>query len=172
MPDSKVKGDILLRILDQVIAKWGVNGLDIIGYDPSGYREEQWYPFPEICGLLAAIKSRLGNNNPLSVYQMGFRTVKEDSRWQGIFEDMDPGEVFLTTSRQDAQYVVGEHRTERLGPKHVRLDLLTEERDPVWFEFYRGRLQGVLELTGRTGVVHLMPWDGKSGSRIFDIKWG
>ncbi len=172
MSESRVKGDIILKVLDGVASRWGRNGLEIIGYEPANYRQEQWYPFDEMCSILASAKTRLGNNNPLTVYQLGFRTVKDDPRWQDIFDDQDPSEVFTTTKRQESQYVVGTATAKNLGPKHVRIDYRSEETDQVWFEFYRGRLQGVLELTGRTGVVHLLPQGEAKGVRSYDVKWG
>jgi hypothetical protein len=172
MTDSQVKGDIILKVLDAVVSKWGQNGLEIIGYEHASYRQEQWYSFEEMCSLLSSVKSRLGNNNPLTIYQLGFRTVKEDPRWHDVFDDQDPAEVFLTTKRQEAQYKVGTQTAINLGPKHVRIDFKTEETDFSWFEFYRGRLQGVLELTGRTGVVHLQPMESGNGLRSYDVKWG
>jgi hypothetical protein len=137
MAESQAKGDIILRILDQVV-----------------------------------VKSRLGNNNPLAIYQIGFNTIKKDPRWQGLFGNKNPAEVFLSTKRQDDQYMVCAHIATTIGAKHVRVELDGFKGEPVWLEFYRGRLQGVLELTGRTGVVHLLPCGEKEGARTFDIKWG
>jgi hypothetical protein len=172
MSDSQVKGDLFLKVLDAVASRWGTNGLSMIEQDYSGYREEQWYPFEDFNNLLATIKSRLGNNNSLSIYQMGFRTMKDDARWSEIFDDQDPAEVFLTTKRQEGQYKVGSVSAIPKGPKHLRIDFNSEETDQLWFEFYRGRLQGVLELTGRTGVVHLLPQGSEKSVRSYDVKWG
>jgi hypothetical protein len=172
MAESQAKGDIILKVLDQVMIKWGKDGLDTIGTDPKKYNVEQWYSFSELCGLLSKVKSRLGNNNSLAIYQIGFNTIKKDPRWQGIFCNTNPAEVFLTTKRQDDQYTVCTHVATPVGAKHVRIELNNFTGEPVWLEFYRGRLQGVLELTGRTGVVHLLPPGEKADTRIFDIKWG
>ncbi|MFO7619565.1 MAG: hypothetical protein R6W91_07955 [Thermoplasmata archaeon] len=172
MDEPQVKGDIILRVLDQVIIRWGRNGLDMIGFEPASYLEEHWYPFDDICDILSAIKSRLGNNNPLTVYQLGFRTIKSDPRWQDIFDDADPADVFLTTKRQEDLYRFGAQKAQVMGPKHVRIEMVGEPIDQLWLEFYRGRLQGVLELTGRTGVVHLLPASGDPPARTYDIKWG
>lgn len=172
MTDSRVKGELFLRVLDTVVAKWGRNGLEVIGYDPASYRSEEWYTFSDLCGLLSAIRQRLGKNNPNTIYRMGFRTMKDDERWHDVFDDQNPAEIFLSTERQDKQYRVGSMNARTIGPKHVRIDYATDETDPSWFEFYRGLLQGVLELTGRTGVVHLLPRGPDPGVRSYDVKWG
>lgn len=172
MAESQAKGDIILKVLDQVVVKWGKDGLDIIETDLKRYNAEQWYSFSELCGLLSKVKSRLGNNNPLAIYQIGFNTIKKDPRWQSLFNNTNPAEVFLTTKRQDDQYMVCTHIATSVDAKHVRIELKNFMGEPVWLEFYRGRLQGVLELTGRTGVVHLLPPGEQDGIRIYDIKWG
>ncbi len=172
MPENKVKGDIFLKVLDQVVKKWGEPGLKKIGADPSQYEMEQWYPFSELCALLRIIKETLGKNNPLAVYQLGFRIMKDDPQWQGFFDDKDPAEIFLSTKRQDTQYKAGIQTLERINDKHTRVNIINWECDDIWYEFFRGHLQGVLELTGRAGVVHLIPGCSKEGVRILDIKWG
>jgi hypothetical protein len=171
MAEPQAKGDIIIKVLDQVMKKWGKDGLDIIGADPRRYNEERWYSFSELCGLLSKVKSQLGNNNPLAIYQIGFSTIKKDRRWQEIFDNMNPADIFLTTKHQDDQYRVCTHIATSLGAKHVRVELNDFKGEPVWLDFYRGRLQGVLELTGRTGVVHLLPPE-KKDVRTYDIKWG
>ena len=179
MPENQAKGDVFLKILDQVVKKWGNRGLKEIGADPSQYKVEQWYPFSELCSTLSNIQAKLGNNNPLSVYQLGFRIIKDDPRWQDVFHDQNPAEIFLSTKRQEAQYKAGTQELERVGEKHIRVELQNWDCDDVWYDFFRGRLQGVLELTGRTGVVHLIPQtdnddddDDDDASRYLDIKWG
>ena len=172
MPENQAKGDIFLKVLNQVVNKWGNRGLKEIGADPSKYKMEQWYPFTDLCSILSDVKLKLGNNNPLSVYQLGFRIIKDDPRWHNIFDDQDPATIFLSTKRQEGQYKAGTQSLERVSEKHVRVELQNWDCDDVWYDFFRGRLQGVLELTGRTGVVHLQPDKEDDGTRILDIKWG
>jgi len=172
MSENQAKGDVFLKVLDQVVKKWGNRGLQEIDVDPGQYKMEQWYPFNDLCSILSNIKVKLGNNNPLSVYNLGFRMVKEDPRWQDVFYDQDPAEIFLSTKRQEAQYKAGTQTIERIGEKHVRVNLDNWVCDEVWYDFFRGRLQAVLELTGRTGVVHLIPPEENDASRTLDIKWG
>jgi len=172
MHENQAKGDVFLKVMDQVVAKWGRKGLDTIGRDPGHYKMEQWYPFTELCDILRDIKEKLGKNSPLTVYNIGFRMIKGDPRWQGIFDDRDPGEIFLSTKRQDAQYRAGTQELRKIGPKHVQVDLMNWDCDDVWYDFFRGRLQGVLELTGRAGVVQLIPECREEGLRTLDIKWG
>ena len=172
MSENQAKGDVFLKVLDQVVKKWGNRGLEEIYANPSQYKMEQWYPFADLCSILENVKTKLGNNNPLSVYQLGFRIIKDDSRWQDVFFDQNPAEIFLSTKRQEAQYKAGTQSLERIGEKHIRVELQNWDCDEVWYDFFRGRLQGVLELTGRTGVVHLNPDKNDGSIRILDIKWG
>ena len=172
MPENQAKGDMFLKVLNQVVNKWGNRGLKEIGADPSKYKMEQWYPFADLCDILSNVKLKLGDNNPLSVYQLGFRIIKDDPRWHNVFDDQDPATIFLSTKRQEGQYRAGTQSLERIGEKHVRVELQNWDCDEVWYDFFRGRLQGVLELTGRTGVVHLQPADEDKAIRILDIKWG
>ncbi len=172
MDDHRIKGDVFIGVLKLVASKWGRVGLESIGTGPEEYALEQWYPYSDFCDLLMKVRKQLAQGNPMIIYQIGFNMVKIDRRWQEIFGAMNPGDVFTTTKRQESQYRVGTYSAEPVGPKHIRVTLLCNECRHEWCEFYRGRLQGVLELTGRTGVVHLQPPKEKDGARIFDIKWG
>jgi hypothetical protein len=172
MSESQAKGDVFLKVFDQVVKKWGNRGLQTIEKDPGQYKMEHWYSFEELCITLRDIKIKLGNNSPLTIYQLGFRIIKDDPRWQNIFDDRDPAEIFMSTKRQDGQYKAGTQDVKQISEKHVQVDLLNWDCDDVWYDFFRGRLQGVLELTGRTGVVHLIPECKEDGIRTLDIKWG
>ena len=171
MKGFQVKGDLFISVLSQVARRWGSVGVEEVRVRPDEYSEEEWYDFSEFCKLLGEIKSGPGNNNPMSIYELGVSTIKDDMHWQAIFQRLDPVDVFLSTARQERQYKIGAITPTKLGSKHIRLEYSIEADQGLWLEFYRGRLQGVLELTGRTGVVHLLPKEtGKP--RTFDIKWG
>jgi len=172
MPENQARGDVFLGVMDQVIKKWGNDGLREIDADPNRYDAEQWYPFIELCKILRNIKTKLGNNNPLTIYQLGFLLFKDGPDWQGIFDDRDPAEIFLSTEKQDTQFRAGSQNIKRIGEKHVRVDMFNWGCDDVWYDFFRGQLQGVLELSGRTGVVHLIPGTTGEGIHTLDIKWG
>ena len=172
MAESKVKGEVFRVILKLVAYKWGTDALKIIGQSPDKYLTEQWYPYSEFCDILAAVKSTVGNNNPMIIYQLGFNTIKKDKHWQNTFISKNPVEVFNSTEHQDTQYKVGTYSAVGIGPKHIRLTMNCPDCRLEWCEFYRGRLQGVLELTGRTGVVHLMPSGEDKTQRVYDVKWG
>jgi len=172
MDEYKVKGDIFLGVLKLVASKWGTHGLECIGANPESIALEQWYPYEDFCTLLSDIKSKLATGNPMIIYQIGFSMVKMDRRWQEVFHSQNPADVFTTNKRQESQYLVGSYSASVLGPKHVQVAMTGGNCRPEWCEFYRGRLQGVLELTGRTGVVHLRQPKAEGSERVFDIKWG
>jgi hypothetical protein len=170
MDRPQVKGMLFLKVLEQAERRWGAGARASIASNVP--EPERWYPMGEFCDLLDSIMAGPGRSNPLSVYLIGLGTMKDDPQWQLAFAPMDPTDVFLSTERQDTLYRTGGQAATLVGPKHVRVDLEGGEScGKVWFEFYRGRLQGVLELTGRTGVVHLLPAKG-GGGRQYDIKWG
>jgi hypothetical protein len=170
MAGYQVKGDVFIKVLELVGMKWGADGLQAVGN--GSYLEEKWYPYENFCDLLNRVKSTLANGNPMIIYQLGFNVVKKDRRWQEIFGCLNPADVFVTTKRQEDLYHVGTYTSAAIGPKHVQVTLTGKDCRPEWCEFYRGRLQGVLELTGRTGVVHLQPAKEMDEARVFDIKWG
>ena len=85
MSEDQAKGDVFLKVLNQVSNKWGNRGLKEIGADPGQYKMELWYPFTDLCIILRDIKIKLGNNNPLTIYQMGLKIIKDHPRWQCIF---------------------------------------------------------------------------------------
>lgn len=169
MDRSQVRGILFIQVFEQAAGRWGSDAAESL--QRSAPDPEAWYPMADFCALLNDIKSKLGNNNPLSIYLMGFGTMKNDPAWQGTFAELEPADVFTSTERQDLFYRAGSHAATLIGPKHVRVEVSCPGCGQAWFEFYRGRLQGVLELTGRTGVVHLIP-GGEEGRRAYDIKWG
>lgn len=167
-----MKGEVFAGVLKLVASKWGTAGLETVGAGLDDYAPEAWYPYGDFCDLLSRIRNDLAGGNPMIIYQLGFSMVKADRRWQELFGPLNPAEVFTTTKRQDSQYRVGAYTASVVGPKHIQVTLVCEDCRQVWCEFYRGRLQGVLELTGRTGVVHLRLPDGNAGTRVFDVRWG
>lgn len=172
MDEPRVKGEVFQTVFRLVAGKWGQEVLDGIRADPDSYAPGEWYHYSAFCDILTAVKDAVGRSNPMIIYQLGFSTMKKDARWSELFQTMNPADVFRSTERQDTQYRVGHYSAEAKGNKHIQVKMTLPDCRPEWCEFYRGRLQGVLELTGRTGVVHLQRETGSGGERIFDIKWG
>lgn len=175
MEKSRVKGDVFLRVISYVIKKWGKMGLAKISVNPDSFKAEIWYSLKDFTILLQNIKDNLAETNE-SIPNLGRSTIVDDERWKWTFKDMDPEEVFSSTSRQNAQYQVGEMSVVESSPGFVRmkLELWVEDEAQcgLWAEFYRGRLQGVLDLTGSTGNVEQKACneDGKRGV-IYAIFW-
>ena len=172
MAEYEVKGELFIKTLELAGFKPGGSCAMAGNRTQDDFTWEKWYPYEDFCGLLADIKSAIGKGNPMIIYQLGFSIMKRDRHWQDTFGHMDPAEVFTSTRRQETQYRVGSYSAAALGKKHILVTMDCKECRPEWCEFYRGRLQGVLELTGRTGVVHLQPADGPNAARVYDIKWG
>ena len=107
------------------------------------------------------------------IYQMGYETVFDDVRWQTVFKGLSPAKVFFSTKRQAGQYTGGNIKAEQLGTKHIRLRMSGWQCGPLWYEFYRGRIQAVMELTSRHGVVEItLDENDEETSCTYDIKWG
>lgn len=169
MEGPRVKGTLFIRVCDQADAMWGKGCLG--QSTENRIEEDAWYPACDFCALLDAVKAGPGRNSPLSVYLLGVGAIKGDPAWQETFASMDPADVFLSTERQETLYIIGAQAAVPVGAKHVRVEVPGGIGSQSWYDFYRGQLQGVLELTGRTGVVHLLPGSG-DGRRRYDVKWG
>ena len=120
---------------------------------------------------LAKIDVRIGGDRSFSIDQLGHEIMTEDMRWQVIFRASNPGDIFTTTKRQEAQYKGGEVISRLAGDNHVEVTMVGWPGEKIWFEFYRGRLQGVLELTGKKGTVDMKPIDSETNECKYDIRW-
>lgn len=59
-----------------------------------------------------------------------------------------------------------------VGDNHIQLTMNDWSDDPIWYDFYKGRLQSVLDLTGHKGTVGLSVIDGiESKKYTYDINW-
>ena len=139
------------------------------------YKPETWYPLSDFVGLVENVRDHLSETDK-STFNLGKGTITDDERWKWDFKGMNPEDVFSGTSRQNAQYKVGEFSVIETSPGFLQLQMSLWERDArireIWSEFYRGRLQGILDLTGSKGNVEMKyrpPDDGKD--TVYTIMW-
>ncbi len=157
MSEAMVKGDLILKVLEHVSNKRGKDSLVKIGVDPSGYLIEKWYPISDFLSLISKIDDAYGDGDGSKAIasRIGYEIMKFDFRWQMLFRGKDPKDVFTSTKRQDGQYRGGRFEASATEDKKVTIILREWPNDMVWYEFYKGRLQAVLELTGNTGIVDI-----------------
>ncbi len=155
MSEAMVKGDLILKVLDHVSNKRGKGSLDKIGVDPAGYLIEKWYPISDFLSLISKIDDAFGDGSEGIASRIGHDIMKFDFRWQMLFKGKDPKDIFTSTKRQDGQYRGGRFEASAIGDKKVTIILREWPNDMIWYEFYKGRLQAVLELTGNTGDVDI-----------------
>lgn len=145
--------------MEYIKKKWGRKGLEAVDARPEDYPMEKWYPFEDYCDLLGRIGRELGQDNGKLVAHMGEEMMSHDVRWRTIFKGKKPEDIFTSTKRQDAQYAVGHMNVVDTENHNVILkEKLWEpscKYSELWNNFYQGRLQGVLNLTGRKGNVQV-----------------
>jgi uncharacterized protein (TIGR02265 family) len=174
MAETWVRGNFFMQALDHVKRKWGQTGLDKINECHENYLPERTYPFEDFCALLSKISSALGEDTISDYSKLGGDMVRNDERWRQMFRGMDPRGVFSTTKRQDGRYQVAfiEVESDDVGEVrlNMRIDIGKKELQDMWAEFYKGRLEAVLELTGYKGFVE-MARGKKGGAYSYIITW-
>lgn len=176
MARPEVKGDLFRNTLDYVTKRWGKVGLEKLTMRQEAFLPQGMYPFTDFCDMLSKIEKDLANGRAESIWRLGKEMIVNDVRWQAFFRSKDPNDIFTSTKRQDSQYLVGTFKTERKDIGHITIEVemwkTTEESCRLWNEFYKGRLQGVLDLTNHKGEVEYTPTPGKEGtSGTFHVKW-
>ncbi len=173
MPETWVRGNFFQQALDYVKRRRGMDGLDMIGVYHDQYLPEQRYPFVDFCTLLSIIYTTIGDGTYSDVSKLGKDILINDDRWRLLFKDKDPKDVFTTTKRQEDRYMVGDFDVKSVEHRKITLTMTMwsgkKEHQEIWAEFYKGRLEGVLELTGYEGTVGVKK--GKKGIYNYTIKW-
>jgi hypothetical protein len=176
MSEAYVKGNLFQHSLEYVQHKWGQYGSDVLSINKNDFLPERAYPIADFCKLLSKVSNKLGKGQSSDMYFMARGMIKKDDRWQTVFKGQDPLEVFTSTKHQEDQYSVGDHKVEKSETGHVRIKFTpsfdNEDWMKVWCEFYRGRLHGVLDITGHPGTVE-MKFKKKRKKRIclYDVTW-
>ena len=152
MGGHQVKGDLFNKVLKYVSNRWGKQGQEKLS-NPRHRLPERWYDFEDFLELLREIDTNLGKGNRKTTFNIGVQLMTKDGRWQTVFKGKDPSKVLTSTKRQGGQYRGGEFSASELDPNSVKVEMSGWPCEGIWCEFYRGRLTGVLELTGRSGKV-------------------
>ena len=80
----------------------------------------------------------------------------------------------MTTKRQEGRHQIADFEPELIDSSHVSIKMTMWTQDKVyqdlWANFYKGRLEGVMELMGRKGIVELIKEFGE-GVYSYEITW-
>jgi hypothetical protein len=168
MSENSVKGGLFNNVLAMVAKKWGRESLEKIGRQADQYKGDEWYPLSDFESLLYDIDGQLGKGDNTSLSGLAYEMVMNNFQFRTIFTNRDPKYVFLSTKQQDARYSGGKFDTIHVRGSQIRIEVSDWATEPIWYEFFKGRLQGVLELTGHLGTVELTIAGNKF---IYDIFW-
>ena len=176
MDDAKVKGYMFQRSLEYVKKKLGKKVFEELGYNPEQFQPEKWYDFEDFCKLLARIDYMLSDYYNDNTFKLGYDMMFNDNRWQTLFRDQDPGDIFTSYKRQDAQARVGEFESSVLEDGRIQVKMKVWSEDPdnarYWSEYYHGNFKAILDITGRKGTVglHRDP-EGDYNCFVYDVIW-
>lgn len=176
MDEAKVKGFMFQKSLEYVKKKLGKKVFTELGYDPGQFQPEKWYPFSDFCLLLARIDYMLSDYYTDNTFKIGYDMMFNDERWQTLFKDKDPKDIFTSYKRQDAHVQVGEFETESVEAGRIKVKMSVQSEDPdharYWSEYYHGNFKAILDITGKKGTVGLIK-DPKGGYNIYiyDVIW-
>ena len=114
-----------------------------------------------------------GSDNSDYVTSIARDTMSDEAKWKVQFRKLDPKSVFMATERQRTRHNLADFRTKDNGDKQViiTMDMWTDVKayQDLWASFYKGRLNGVLELMGRKGSVKMLK--GRDGKYTYEVSW-
>lgn len=173
MRESWVRGILFKQVLDYVKKNRGQTSYELLGRSAEKYRIEEKYPFDDFAELLSKVKLITSGEDDF-IARISRETMMEEATWKSLFRRMDPVSVFSSTQRQEGRQQLADYEPVETSANRVvmRMKMWTENREHqyMWAEFYRGRLEGILELIGRKGSVKMTREFGNGGF-TFDISW-
>lgn len=154
---ARVKGDLIIKSLKYFEKKFGQGALDDLDSTQDDFKPQVWYPFEDFISLLDYLVQKSASQDIKEVYRLGHYMIVNDVRWAGIFKGRNPADVFTSNKNQDHQYEVGDFKGIIASGNMVSINSTiwakNDDELNLWSEFYRGRIQGVLDLTGYSGKV-------------------
>ena len=172
MKDSWVKGNIFQITLEQVGKRWGSAGIQKLGANEQQYLPEKGYPAADFYALLSKI-CELAEEEGF-ICRLAENTIKGDQRWVVKFKGINPIDLFNGFKYQGERYQVGDFDVldAEEGKVSLKMSLWTDDEmgAGLWAEYYKGRIQGALDLTGRMGTV-ILTRTGKKNEFLYEISW-
>nr|QOV09130.1 hypothetical protein HULAa36F11_00013 [uncultured Thermoplasmata archaeon] len=173
MRESWVRGIFFRQVLEYIKKNRGQTSYELLGRKIDNYIAEEKYEFDEFCELLAKVKL-ISPNEDEYIAKIARETMTEEATWKNLFRRMDPTTVFASTKRQDGRHLTADYEPTNIthGNVQLKMKMWTEKREhqDLWADFYRGRLEGILELMGRTGTVRMVREFGNS-EFTYTIEW-
>lgn len=172
--NAEAKGELFQETISYIKEKYGQRGSSSLGVDEREFIPVKWYPFSEYCSLLFDIYRELMDGDMDKIYRMGYEMITKDERWRSVFEKREPREVLSSTKRQEEQYRLGDIQLIEDDEDEIILEFMMNLQEDLcmelWSESYRGRLAGVLELTGHDGSVEL-DMDLERRVSVYTVEW-
>jgi uncharacterized protein (TIGR02265 family) len=173
MRDMWVRGIFFRQVLDYIRQKRGQMSYELLGREIDNYTIEEKYEFTDFAELLSKIKLITSGEEDY-IARIARETMTEEATWKALFRRLDPASIFTSTQRQDGRHRLADYEPINVANGHVslRMNMWTDNRDhqDLWAEFYRGRLEGILELMGRKGTVKMVREFGNGGF-TYTIRW-
>ena len=174
MVEMWVRGIFFIQVLEYIQKNSSQTSYELLGMNPDDYRAEERYDFEIFCKLLAKIELMAREDNGSYISKIARDTMTKEARWKVQFRRLDPKSVFMTTKRQEGRHQIADFEPELLDDGHVSIKMTMWTRDKayqnLWANFYKGRLEGVMELMGRKGTVELVK-EFSEGVYTYDINW-
>jgi len=174
MEEMWVRGIFFKQVLDFIQKNRGKTSFELLGMKQDDYRVEDRYDFELFCQLLAKVDLMASEDNGRYISNMARDTMTKEARWKMQFRKLDPKSVLMTTKRQEGRHQIADFEAEDHGGNHVSIGMKLWTKDKayqdLWANFYKGRLEGVLELMGRKGSVDMIKEFG-DGIYTYDITW-
>lgn len=173
MREMWVRGILFRQVLGYVRKNRGQTSFELLDRAIEDYRIEEKYPFEDFAEMLSKVKMITSGDDDF-IARISRETMMEEATWKGIFRRMAPASVFSSTQRQEGRQQLADYEPEEISNNKaiIRMKMWTDVRDhqDLWAEFYRGRLEGILELMGRKGSVKLTREFG-DGGHTYSITW-
>jgi uncharacterized protein (TIGR02265 family) len=173
MREMWVRGIFFQQVLNYIKQKRGHTSYELLGMDIEKYIIEEKYNFEDFMELLSKIKVITSSEEDY-IARIARETMTEEATWKNLFRRMDPASVFTSTQRQNGRHQLADYEPVNVANGHVslRMSMWTDNREhqQLWAEFYKGRLEGILELMGRKGSVKIIREFG-NGAFTYSIEW-
>ena len=173
MRESWVRGIFFRQVLEYIKKNRGQTSYELLGRIIDDYVPEEKYGFDDFCELLGKVKL-ISPNEEEYISRISRDTMTQEATWKNLFRRMDPTSVFTSTKRQDGRHLTADYEPLEIKAGHIQLKMRMwaekREHQDLWAEFYRGRLEGILELMGRTGTVKMVREFGDAGF-TYTIEW-
>ncbi len=174
MVEMWVRGIFFKQVLDYIQKNRSQTSFDLLDMKQEDFRVEDRYDFETFCKLLAKIDTMATEEDGAYITRIARETMTKEARWKMQFRKLDPKNVFMTTKRQEGRHHIADFEPIYHGQGYVaiKMAMWTKEKayQTLWADYYRGRLEGVLELMGRKGEVKLTREFGE-GQFTYDITW-